>query len=264
MRLRKSSFALILVSMSFGMSVGFADGSWSSDSPGLLHQLLITAAPAWAVEQALEWGADVNAPSNMWSGHNALHLAAEHGSLEHLALVAPRARDLNVAAGTGGTALTLAVEQDDWLERLQILLEAGADPNALDGRGHHPLALVASKASPGGVMPGEAITGVRLLLRYGADPNATLGNGATLLEEVLSFGPPVSLLDELLLAGLRTDPASARQDWEAIANANSSRLTPEVETWLRDINRNTATPSEGDGAGRLNLARSPWSGELRE
>jgi len=138
-----------------------------------------------AVRVLLEHGADVHARSETWSqvmavpphadpanqqdvphgGNTALLFAARVGDVESARLLIGAGSDLNAADAWGLTPTVLAAHSG-FRELLDVLLDAGADPN-LAGAGFSALHLAILRRD-------EAM--VRALLDHGADPNARLAN----------------------------------------------------------------------------------------
>ena len=115
----------------------------------------------------LEQGADVNAPAP--DGTTALHWAVHWNDAETARLLVRGGADVDAANRYGATPLWLAAERGaaDGVGLLGLLLEAGADPNALAlGAGESPL-MAAARA--GGA------AAVTLLLAHGADGDARDG-----------------------------------------------------------------------------------------
>jgi ankyrin repeat protein len=84
----------------------------------------------------------------------------------------------------------------------KVLLQGGADPNAVDRDGQTALI----KAAAGGY-PDIA----QILIRYGADVNARDGAGLTALMYA-ARGEHVDVVDELLRSGARTDLKNHRDE----------------------------------------------------
>jgi uncharacterized protein len=110
-------------------------------------------------------GADVNALG--LGGNSALLLAAKGGSLEAMKLLLKHKADPNIAPNDlGDTPLTAAI----WTRKatpVELLLKAGANPNAVNAHGVAPLALLTDS------FRGEVKTlkdMVLLMLKHGADP----------------------------------------------------------------------------------------------
>ena len=103
-------------------------------------------------------------------------------------LLAQRA-EVNAAQADGATALHWAVHWNNF-ETATLLVDAGADPNALNELGVAPLALASLNASP---------EMVAALLRAGADPNVARPSGETALMTGARTGS--AELVRMLLAG---------------------------------------------------------------
>lgn len=97
---------------------------------------------------------------------------------------------VDVAEADGTTALQAAAWSDR-PELIDVLLHAGADPNAANRYGVTPLSLAALNGSP-------AVA--RRLLSAGADPNVPLAEGQTILMAAARAGNP-DVIDLLVEAG---------------------------------------------------------------
>lgn len=116
-------------------------------------------------------------------GWPVLHLTGFWGAPAAAALLLDRGADVHARSrnATANTALhaTLAMSQD--LAVARLLLERGADPDAIGGAGWRPLHVAASRGSA------DAVT---LLLAHGATPAATDDAGATPADVARARGHP--------------------------------------------------------------------------
>lgn len=121
-------------------------------------------------------------------GQDVMKLLVERGGI-----------DPNTKTGVRGTpGIHLVLDSPDVAE---VLLEAGADPNALDGKKRSPLHVASEH--------GQAKS-VALLLAKGADPSKQDGAGRTALSCAVASGAPLELVQQLLESG--ADPNLPRDD----------------------------------------------------
>jgi ankyrin repeat protein len=171
-----------------------------SPGGGTALAVAIDAGQAGAVQVLLEAGADVNARSA--AGVTALQTAAGAGDPAIVALVLAARPDLEASCDQGpiqGTALTWAACQGH-TEAVQLLLAAGANPDAVDSSGTTALMKAA--------WWGHAES-VRALLAGGAAINAANQLGQTALIAAASRGHN-DIVRDLLGAG--ADPRARTVD----------------------------------------------------
>jgi ankyrin repeat protein len=122
------------------------------------------------------------------SANTELARFAEKGLVDQVSHLLEQNVDVNSRLNDGSTALHWAVLRDQH-HAADILVEAGADPLALNRNGISPLFLAVQNGNEGIVS---------LLLDAGADPNTLSENGETLLMTASHTGKPevVSLLLE--------------------------------------------------------------------
>lgn len=229
-----------------GREAGLApnDEAVTRSTTQLLHQLLTTGAPEWAVEEAFAWGADADLRSHM--GFTAVHLAAAYAPLDSLKVVAARAKGLDAQATvTRLTALSMAAVNNDMLERYRVLLEAGANPNAPDGHGFLPLESAAAKGGLLAPMLPVSVATVRLLLAHGADPSLELDPEAPMSTMMVIHGAPADLLAELVAAGMRIETEPDEDGWTLLTTVTMRGLSPDVAEFLLDVGVDASVPYEG-------------------
>ena len=181
------------------------------------------------LEELLSEGTDVNCASFAAKGSTALHLAASFGRIEAARLLIEKGA--NVKAAAAGISVLHAAAFKNQTSIVQMLLDAGADPDveqAQDGStalleaaamGNTAVAraLLAAGADPNkgvSAMPlhSAAYKGhadvVELLLAEGADVNASEEDGGTALLKAAAAGnePSIALL---LAAGADANTARA-------------------------------------------------------
>jgi uncharacterized protein len=129
-------------------------------------------------------------------GFTALHFAAFFGRHEAVRLLLARGAEVD-AFGRGwmtGTALHSGVSRMH-AEVMQILLDAGANPNARQSAGWTPLHSAAANGD---------LAGVELLLGRGADPDAANDEGRSVLELATEKGHQGTV--ERIRAAIQTAP----------------------------------------------------------
>jgi len=121
--------------------------------------------------------------------------AGNRDAVRALLKASPRP-EVNAAEPDGTTALHWAVRGDDQ-ELVELLLKAGANPNAANRYGVAPITLAAAN--------GNAAL-VERLLEAGADPNTALPHGETVLMTAARAGS-AEAVERLIARGARVDAA---------------------------------------------------------
>lgn len=147
---------------------------------------ITSAASVDVVRRLLAAGADINTISG--SGYPLLKSAVEAGNIEFVKALLELGADADVTS-TGGTPLHSAVMWDH-LDVAEVLLDAGANPDAQDVDGWTPL------------MYARSFAGVELLLGAGADPCIADQFGAEAIEK---HSDP-DIVDLLLASGATVQP----------------------------------------------------------
>ncbi|KAH7171261.1 ankyrin repeat-containing domain protein [Dactylonectria macrodidyma] len=121
--------------------------------------------------------------------HSLLHIAAWEAQVDLVRLHLKSGANINAVDNYNGTAVHEVVcfrgvnrRQDDYVETLRVLLDAGLDPEARMVTGYTPLFRACYNGHLGMV---------KLLLERGADPNAKLANedeGSTLTDVAAAKG----------------------------------------------------------------------------
>ena len=169
-------------------------GSWGGLTP-LLHA--VRQGHVEATLALLEGGADVNQQADAGDRTSPLLMAAINGHFDLAALLIERGADPNLTSDAGATPLHAVLErqwaprssyahpidheqqQITYLEMLEVLLEAGADPNARLSRHlwYMQYTFDVLRINLTGATPfwraayATDLKAMRLLVAYGADPN---------------------------------------------------------------------------------------------
>lgn len=134
-----------------------------------------------------------------------LHLAADAGHSAVIEVLLRGKANLQATNRTGSTALHLAIQKGRW-EAFKLLLDKGADPDALDSRGVTP-ALITSSPKFGEVtrssaQPHTPVDYLRELLSRGVDPNGRQGQMIETLFAAV-FAEDLELVECLLKGGAK-------------------------------------------------------------
>lgn len=176
------------------LAVGTSPDALDGASPGLLRPVLAAAfhGQCGILRQLIAGGARVDVLNIQ--GRTALHLAADQGHGDAVALLAAAGAPLEARDLFGQTPLHLA----SWLDHGEAtlrLLAARANPNATDTTGCTPLHLTASEPLP---------LQVRRLLDAGANVDARDHHGCTPLMHAAAEGQ-AECVDLLLAARARPE-----------------------------------------------------------
>jgi ankyrin repeat protein len=126
----------------------------------------------------LEHRADVNRSD--WSGSTPLIVAAARNDFQAVQILLNAGAKPEARNADGSTPLLAAVKEDA-VASAETLLKFGANANSADGKGNTPLLIAVEKGYPQGL----ALT--RLLISHGADLEARNKGGATVLIAAAGF-----------------------------------------------------------------------------
>lgn len=202
---------------------------------------------------------DVNARGDYYT---ALHAAVAEHNVEVARLLIEHGADLEARSWEGYTPLVYSFQGGAYLDlpMIQLLLDSGANPNAVPADGPHEV----PEEEQGGWMtttplmyacdssfmkdsPWSLVDVVRLLLRHGADPNRFNGNGETALSlSILRYR--YKLVAVLLDYGVIVTDAAAAAFATTAAKMND-----------REIKLRGEGASLDDIASRLSRAETRWS-----
>lgn len=146
-----------------------------------LLTLAVAHQKAWAVQMLLwEGGADVGADNGM---RTPLHEAAFHGAGEIAELLLDAGADVDALDGNGRTPLATAAfnRSEPTREMVRLLLGCGAGLEVKDSRGYTPMFWAAYYRN---------YYAMRVLLEAGADVNAVDAKGVSLLRKVVETREP--------------------------------------------------------------------------
>ena len=163
---------------------------------------------------ALDNGADIEARDTRPQRSRALHLAIEGGHYPAVRLLLERGADANAVDADGDTPLMVAADaRDDPLMGVE-LIGAGADVNASRADGWTALVAAPDAVDDAGrsalLLAAEdgSLESVEALLRNGADPNRRAANGETCLGRAV-IGAHANVAARLLAAGADVDAPAA-------------------------------------------------------
>ena len=173
-----------------------------------------------AVKVLIEQGADVNAAS--YRGFTPLLFAVQKNDLESTRILLAAGADVNQASSE--TSPLLLALSSNFQALGALLLEQGADANAVDFRGYTSLHYAAERPNMGEM--------VKALLAHGADPDARIMKQAAQSESIPIIAVPfLRSPSRVILDGTKggTIPIGATPMWLAaeVANVFAMRLLAE-------------------------------------
>ena len=118
----------------------------------------------------VEYGTTVHALSH------ALYHAVERNQIEIALLLLDSGASFNVAPAAADYSAWMLACRHNLLSMMRLLLDRGADPNALDARGWSPLMTALSRPDV-----------LKILLERGADPNLSFVDGSAALLDVVRY-----------------------------------------------------------------------------
>ena len=184
------------------------------------------------VEALLDCGAHPNVPAQGIASFTPLTWAINMGQTEIVRLLVQRGADVNAVGRHGETPLRSAAMKGN-VEAARILLEAGADPNQTSGE------ITMTALGFATMMAGTDM--VRLLLEHGAEPNSLKGGRDNVPADVLPGVKNDSELLGMLHAADGTDLHDAAKDGDLArierlldAGRNVDGLNRQEHTALRE------------------------------
>jgi len=171
-------------------------GAQDSGSPADAFYSAIRENDLTTLQAIVKGGADVNL-SDPRGGARPLMYAAAVGSIEAMTLLIDNGADINAVNGTGATALIWAAPD---IGRVKLLLSKGADVKAASQRGRTALFVAARSDGSAPV--------VRLLLSVGADAKAADATGISVLYSAAD-GNDTETIRLLVEAGADVNAADA-------------------------------------------------------
>jgi len=185
------------------------------------------------------------------SGQTALHFAAGRGQTGLLQLLVDQGANVNAIDQPGNTPLHRAVENGD-LIAAGILLDKGADVNAKDFANNTTLHLALTSRN--------ALATASFLLDRGALPNLKNNFGNTPLHMVVDLGLPPELARLLVAKGADVNARNKQGDsalLDAVKEANQGLITTLLDLGASPFagnNRDESPLSESIKAGTANLS----------
>ena len=257
----QGTHAVVELLLAAGADVNAAD-EWHCRTP--LHVAAAGRAGAEVMRALLDAGAAVEAEDD--EGRRPLHLAAQRGHMDGVAVLLGRGADVRARDADGATPLHLAcgrpfVFSRRAAEMIGLLLQAGADVNAADAGGRRPAHCLAGMFAPerqvdwrdqetvrefmeGAIeMADEAVAALK---RAGADFGAVDAAGCTPLMLAADAAPNNPAIVALLRGGARFGPHEcatcvdldaqrvALRSLTISAAAEAARLQREREAWRKE------------------------------
>jgi len=142
------------------------------------------------------------------NGRTALHMAVYYGLESKMRKLIATGIDVNASDKRGNRPLNYAVESMWAATMVPMLLEAGADPNAINQNGQTPLFNLINSY----LLPQEQAPIITMLTRAGCNVNAQDKSGATVLHHAAWNCKPLELAQIIIAAGADTTIRTIHED----------------------------------------------------
>ena len=191
----KGNTDAINVLLTAGADPNIADANGNT----CLHFAVHQGCNKEVVQMIIDHGAHVNIANK--NGLTALMIACERGNIDVINVLLEAGSDPDITDASGNTCLQCSVLQGCSIEVLQTIIDHGAQVNATNKNGQTALMM----ASDCGYL-----NGINMLLRAGADPNVINANGSTCLHFASRHGSSKEALQTIIDHGVNVNATNKK------------------------------------------------------